>query len=234
MKTPKKSSVKAQAFCSKLKGSEVAKSTSWNECLDIINEAFPFCYDIYTKSKKEGDNTIITLYKGDGEKEDQLDQFSFPNDEVFIEKDGDWEWNTIDKFLVEWFIKNWKTLTKGKKPKKKKVATVDKAALMDEVLRLKEQIKTAKGSEKKKLIKEYNEKSVVLDGMLEKAAEQARREQEARKASAEELTALRKRKQALTQRIKEWGARGKDTTELSKELAQVAKELTSATTGVKA
>jgi uncharacterized coiled-coil DUF342 family protein len=104
---------------------------------------------------------------------------------------------------------------------------------MDEVLKLKEQIKAAKGTEKKKLVKEYNEKSQVLDNMLEQAAEQAKQAQEARKASAEELTKLRKRKQALIQRIKEWKAKGKDTTELSKELAQVVKTLTSATTGLK-
>jgi hypothetical protein len=233
MNTPKKSSVKAQEFCSKLKGSTIAKSSTWSDCLDVIEEVFPFCYDIYSKAKRDGDNTLIKLYKRAGEDCIQIEQFSLPNSEVFYEKIGDWDWPTIEKFLTEWFMKNWKALTKGKTPKKKKVTPVDKSRLMDEVLKLKEQIKAAKGTEKKKLVKEYNEKSQVLDNMLEQAAEQAKQAQEARKASAEELTKLRKRKQALNQRIKEWKAKGKDTTELSKELAQVVKTLTSATTGLK-
>ncbi len=237
MRTPKKASVKAQAFCSKLQGSEVAKSTSWGQCTDIIFENFPFCYDMHTNCKSMGDNTIIKLYKGDentATKEDLIETFSLPNSEVFYEKEGDWDWPTVYKLLVEYFMKNWKALTKGTKKKKaKKAEPVDTDALMKHVTELKAAIKGATGAEKKKLIEEYNEKSVLLDGILEKKAAEAKEAQEARKASADELTRLKRRKSALMQKIKEWEAKGKDTTEPRKELGEVVKTLAESTTGVK-
>lgn len=236
MKTQKKASVKAQAFCSRLQGKEVAKSTTWADCTDIIFEHFPYCYDMHTNCKSNGDNTIIKLYKGDNDeasKEDLIETFSLPNSEVFIEKEGDWDWPTVYKLLVEYFMKNWKALTKGTKKKKKKTELVDTNALMTRVTELKAAIKTATGTEKKKLIKEYNEKSVLLDGILEKKATEAKEAQEARKASADELLKLRRRKQALSQKIKEWTAKGKDITEPKKELTEVCNRLAEATTGVK-
>lgn len=237
MKTPKKASVKAQAFCSKLQGKEVAKSTSWADCTDIIFEHFPYCYDMHTNCKSNGDNTIIKLYKGDNDdasKEDLIETFSLPNSEVFIEKEGDWDWPTVYKLLVEYFMKNWKTLTKGTKKKKtKKAEPIDTDALMARVMELKTVIKSATGAEKKKLIKEYNEKSVLLDGILEQKAAESKAAQEARKASADELLKLKRRKQTLAQRIKEWTAKEKDTTELKKELVEVTNKLAEATTGTK-
>lgn len=236
MKTQKKASVKAQAFCSKLQGKEVAKSTSWADCTDIIFEYFPYCYDMHTSCKSNGDSTIIKLYKGDSNsasKEDLIETFSLPNSEVFIEKDGDWDWPTVYKLLVEYFMKNWKALTKGTKKKKKKTEPVNADALMTRVTELRAAIKSATGTEKKKLIKEYNEKSVLLEGILEKKAAETKVAQEARKASVDELLKLKRRKQALTQRIKEWTAKEKDTTELKKELTEVCNRLAEATTGIK-
>lgn len=235
MKTPKKASVKAQAFASKLTGEEVVKSTTWATITDIINEHFPYVYDMHTNCKAQGDNTIIKLYKGDetATKDDIIETFSLPNSEVFIEKEGDWDWPTVYKLLVEYFMKNWKKLTSGKKKKTKKQEPVNANELIKRVAELRELIKTAKGAEKKKLIKEFNEKSVILDEVLEAGAAKAKAEIEARKASEDELLKLRRRKQALSQRIKEWTVKGKDTTELQTELAQVATKLAEAKTGTK-
>lgn len=235
MKTPKKASVKAQAFASKLTGEEVAKSTTWATITDIINDHFPYVYDMCTNCRSRGDNTIIKLYKGDenATKDDIIETFSLPNSEVFIEKEGDWEWPTIHKLLVEYFMKNWRKLTSGKKTKAKKQAPVNTDELMKRVVELRGLITKAKGVEKKKLIKEFNEKSVLLENILEAGAAKAKVEKEARKASADELDQLRKRKQTLSRRIKEWVAKGKDTSELQKELAQVAVKLAEAKTGTK-
>lgn len=235
MKTPKKASVKAQAFASKLTGSEVAKSTTWATITDIINDHFPYVYDLHTNCKSQGDNTIIKLYKGDetASKDDIIETFSLPNSEVFIEKEGDWEWPTIHKFLVEYFMKNWKKLTSGKKAKAKKQAPVDVNALMKRVTELRELIAKAKGSEKKKLIKEYNEKSVILDKVLEENTAKAKAEKEERKASEIDLKKLRNRKMNLSQKIKKWDAEGKDTAELKNQLAHLTAQLTEAKTGVK-
>lgn len=235
MKTPKKASVKAQAFASKLVGSEVAKSTSWADITDIINNHFPYVYDMHTNCKSQGDNTIIKLYKGDenATKDDIIETFSLPNSEVFYEKEGDWDWPTVHKLLVEYFMKNWKKLTSGKKTKAKKQAPVDPNALMKRVTELRELIRSAKGSEKKKLVKEYNEKSVLLDGIIEKTAEKKKVEAESRKASADELERLRKLKMSLQHKIRNWSLKGKDTTEIQKELAKVSKELAAAKMGIK-
>ena len=235
MKTPKKASVKAQAFASKLVGSEVAKSTSWADITDIINNHFPYVYDMHTNCKSQGDNTIIKLYKGDenATKDDIIETFSLPNSEVFYEKEGDWDWPTVHKLLVEYFMKNWKKLNSGKKTKAKKQAPVDPNALMKRVTELRELIRSAKGSEKKKLVKEYNEKSVLLDGIIEKTAEKKKVEAESRKASADELERLRKLKMSLQHKIRNWSLKGKDTTEIQKELAKVSKELAAAKMGIK-
>ena len=193
-------------------------------------------YDLHTNCKANGDNTVIKLYKGDetATKDDIIEIFSLPNSEVFIEKEGDWEWPTIHKLLVEYFMKNWKKLTSGKKTKsKKKQEPINTNELMKRVAELQTLIKDSKGKEKKVLVAEFNEKSKLLDSILEAGAAKAKAEQEARKASAEDLDKLRKRKQALSQRIKEWTSKGKDTNELAKELAQVTKELTEAKTGTK-
>ena len=235
MKTPKKASVKAQAFASKLTGSEVAKSTSWADITDIINEHFQYVYDVHTHCASQGDNTVIKIYKGDenASKDDILETFSIPNSEVFIEKDGDWDWPTIHKLLVEYFMKNWKKLTSGKKTKAKKQAPVNTNDLMKRVAELRGLIKEAKGPEKKKLVKEFNEKSVLLDKLLEAGAAKAKEETEARKASEVDLKKLRNRKMNLSQKIKKLDAEGKDTTELAKELAQITRRLAEAKTGTK-
>ena len=235
MKTAKKASIKAQAFASKITGQEVAKSTSWADITDIINEYFPYVYDVHTNCESHGDNTIIKLYKGDenATKEDIIETFSLPNSEVFIEKEGDWDWPTVHKLLVEYFMKNWKKLTSGKKKKVKKQEPIDANELMKRVTELRGLIKDSKGSEKKKLVKEYNEKSVILDKILEDNAAKAKVEKEERKASEVDLKKLRNRKMNLNQKIKKWDAEGKDTTELKNQLAHLTAQLTEAKTGVK-
>ena len=141
--TQKKASVKAQAFCSKLQGKEVAKSTSWADCTDIIFEHFPYCYDMHTNCKSNGDNTIIKLYKGDNDsasKEDLIETFSLPNSEVFFEKEGDWDWDLIYKDVLEAIIKDklYKRPKIGKRAaaklaKEKESLTSELVAQLDEV-----------------------------------------------------------------------------------------------------
>lgn len=218
----KKSSVKAQAFCSKLTGTEVAKSTTWQECTDIIYEHFKYVYDVYTHCKSMGDNTVIKIYKEPGEKEDLLEQFSIPNSEVFYEKDGDWDWPYIYRLLTEYFMKNWKYLTKGTKKKKKAAEKISVKDLMTLVAELKNKIKTSTGKEKKALIKEYNIKSVQLEKMMEQNLESQKQEPD--KATPEELKKLRQRKSNLTSQIKRAEAAGKDTTTLKHKLEETVKQ----------
>lgn len=235
MRTPRKASVKAQTFASKISGKEVAKSTTWATISDMINEVFPYVYDIRSNAVSQGDNTVIKIYKGDesATKEDLIETISIPNSEIFIEKEADWDWPGVYKYIVEYFIKNWKKLTSGKKAKAKKQAPVDTKALMKRVTELKGLIAGAKGKEKKALIKEYNEKSVILDAALEKKEAEMNAEKEARKASANELEALRKKKTQLYHKIRNWELKGKDATDLKKELVKVTTRLAEAKTGVK-
>ena len=190
---------------------------------------------MHTNCESHGDNTIIKLYKGDenATKEDIIETFSLPNSEVFIEKEGDWDWPTVHKLLVEYFMKNWKKLTSGKKKKVKKQEPINVNELMKCVTELRGLIKDSKGPEKKKLVKEYNEKSVILDKILEDNAAKAKVEKEERKASEVDLKKLRNRKMNLNQKIKKWDAEGKDTTELKNQLAHLTAQLTEAKTGVK-
>lgn len=161
MKTQKKASTKAQAFCSKLEGLEVPKSTSWEACTDIIARHFDYTYEIYTHCKSQGDNTIITVYSGQGD--EQLEKISLPNSEVFFEKEGDWDWPCVYRNVTEYFMKNWKSLQKGTKKKKTKKAQEDPKELEARVTELRKLIRTATGKEKKALVKEYNTKSLQLE-----------------------------------------------------------------------
>lgn len=232
MATIKKASVKAIEYCQQLTTRTLGKSTTWEQCFDIIMDGFE-C-EVDTHCLKSGDNTMIKLYKKDDAT--PINVWSIPNSEVFDEKIGDWDWAYIYKLLVEYLVKNLKKLNKGKALKSKKQkepVKVDVTTLMTRVTELKGAIKNATGSEKKALIKEYNEKSQILQAELEKNAAAAAAKQEAAKASEEELRLLRNKKSALMQRIKEWNAKGKDTTELSAQLSEVTKQLTAARTGLK-
>lgn len=237
MRTPKKASTKAQAFCSKLRGSELPKSTSWAQCTDIINEYFPYVYDMRTNCKAGGDNTVIKIYKGDesATNDDLLETFSIPNSEIFFEKEGDWDWPTVYKIIVEYFMKNWKTLTKGKKVKKKPSPPqkVDINELMGRVEDLRIAIRSAKGPEKKKLIVEFNEKSVLLEKLSAENRAAVDAQREANKLSEDEIQELKRLKQSLMHKIYNWGKQEKDTTELREELLRVTNKLKSAKTGVK-
>ena len=169
MKVAKKASVKAQAFCSKLEGKDVPKSTTWEQCTDIIYKYFEYSYEMGSYCKEHGDNTVISIYKG-GETmpAELIETFSIPNSEIFYENGGDWDWPHVYKIAVECIMKNWRALQKGAKKKPKKRAPVDVAALTAEVDALRTAIKKATGAEKKKLIKEYNEKSKILMAESEK------------------------------------------------------------------
>lgn len=236
MRTTQKASVKAQAFASKIAGKEVAKSTTWATISDMINIYFPYVYDIRSNCKSQGDNTVIKIFKGDetATKDDLIETISIPNAEIFIEKEADWDWPGVYKLIVEYFMKNWKKLTSGKKAKKsKKEVAVNVNDLMNRVTELKDLIAGAKGKEKKNLIKEYNEKSVLLESVLEKNATKAATEAATRKASADEVEALRKKKTALYHKVRSWEKAGKDATDLKKELAEVTTQLRNVKTGRK-
>lgn len=232
MRTTQKASTKAQAFASKIAGKEVAKSTTWATISDMINIYFPYVYDIRSNCKSQGDNTVIKIFKGDetATKDDLIETISIPNAEIFIEKEADWDWPGVYKLIVEYFMKNWKKLTSGKKAKKsKKEVAVNVNDLMNRVTELKDLIAGAKGKEKKNLIKEYNEKSVLLESVLEKNATKAA----TRKASADEVEALRKKKSKLYHKVRSWEKAGKDATDLKKELAEVTTQLRNVKTGRK-
>ena len=236
MKTAQKASVKAQAFASKIAGKEVAKSTTWATISDMINIYFPYVYDIRSNCKSQGDNTVIKIFKGDetATKDDLIETISIPNAEIFIEKEADWDWPGVYKLIVEYFMKNWKKLTSGKKAKKsKKEVAVNVEELMNRVAELKGLIAGAKGKEKKNLIKEYNEKSVLLDSILEKNAAKASEEAASRKASEDELEMLRKRKSQLYHKVRNLEKAGKDATDFKKELAEVTMKLQKAKSGRK-
>lgn len=234
MATIKKASVKAIEFCQQLTTRPLGKSTTWEQCYEIVADEACLTMDVYTHCTKTGDNTVVTLYKVVQDTEDEeLNVWSIPNSEVFDGSVGDWDWFYIYKAVVEWYIKNAKKLNKGtkKKPSKKKV--VDVSTLMKEVSELKTAIKEATDSAKKKLIVEYNEKSIILQEHIERTEAAAKAQQEANKASAEDLKKLKNKKANTMQRIKKFEAVGKDTTELKKELKQIVHELEVAKTGIK-
>ena len=167
MATIKKASTKAISYCQGLTSETLGKSTTWEQLSDIIMDGFEISVD--TKTPKDGDCTIIRLYKvGVAAGDEVIETWCLPNSEVFLEKDGDWDWALLYKTVVEYLVKNLKKINGGKKPKaKKKPKTpVDTKTLAKEVSAIKTRIKKSTGSEKKKLIKEYNEKSLMLQTEL--------------------------------------------------------------------
>lgn len=226
MKTQKKASSKAQAFCAKISGTDVPKSTTWETCTDIIAQQFEYTYEIYTHCKKFGDNTIISIYKGTDEHPTELlEKISLPNSEVFFENEGDWDWPCIYKNVTEYFMKNWRALSKGTKKKKTKKVQVDPKELEARVAELRKLIRSATGKEKKALIQEYNVKSVQLEE-IRTAAEEQQVAQDAQKQTKDlALAELKKKKTRLYHKIKSWQSKGKDTAEMERELAEINKQL---------
>lgn len=198
-KVGKKATTKAIAYCSKISGQELPKSTSWATISEIILEGY--VYDIHTKCKSQGDITIMKLYKE--EPEELIETFTIPNELVFIEKEGDWEWNYIWKTLAEFLMK----YKPNRKAKKKKPVQVDQTQLATEINELREAIKTAKGFDKKKLIKVFNEKSKLVV------------KEEPKELTPEiNLDEIKRKKSALYMKIRAWNRKGKDTTELETEM----------------
>lgn len=167
MATIKKASTKAIAYCQGLTTETLGKSTTWEQLSDIIMTGFEISVD--TKTPRDGDCTIIRLYKVGVETGDEIiETWCLPNSEIFFEKEGDWDWALVYKTVVEYLVKNLKKINGGKKPraKKKLKSQVDTKSLAKEVSELKARIKKSTGSDKKKLIKEYNEKSLILQTEL--------------------------------------------------------------------
>lgn len=61
MATIKKASTKAISYCQGLTSETLGKSTTWEQLSDIIMDGFEISVD--TKTPKDGDCTIIRLYK---------------------------------------------------------------------------------------------------------------------------------------------------------------------------
>lgn len=236
MATNKKATLRAIKFCQGLTDKKLNQKSTWQQLYDIIMEGFE--WSIYTHCKSEGDNTIIQLYKQlNGNVENQLVQtWTLPNSVVYIEDEGDWDWNYLYKLLVEYLVKNLKKINSGKKiraRKKIKEETINVESLMKEVLQIKNNIKEATGVQKKKLIAEYNEKSNLLQNCIEKREKEEKEKQNSLKLSPEELKILRNKKSNLMQKIRNWTDKGKDVTELQIQLKQLTNQLITAKTGLK-
>ena len=204
----KKASVKAIEYCSKLTGEKLKLNSSWSDLSWVFLEGY--IYDVKTGLE----TTTISLFKEPGEKEDLLESWNIPNEEVYDKKQCDWDWNYIYRLLFEW-------ISKQRKPKAKKIKKVSFEELSNDVEKLRGKIKESKGTEKRKLIQDYNEKSKELEKMQSKkdaddqAKEQAMRDREA----------LKKKASNLYQRIRGWQKKGKDASELIRERENILKQL---------
>lgn len=204
----KKASVKAIEYCSKLTGGKLKLNSSWSDLSWLFLEGY--IYDVKTGLE----TTTISLYKEPGEKENILESWNIPNDEVYDKKHCDWDWSYIYKLLFEW-------ISKKRKPKAKKVKKQSYDELVKVVSELRIKIKEASGKEKKNLIKEYNEKSKELE-TLQKAKDKI---EEDKIQSEENVKELKKKAANLYQRIRDWQKKGKDATELIKEREEILKQL---------
>lgn len=166
MKVGKKASVKAIEYCTKLSGRKLGASTSWEQCFEIAMEGF--LLGVHTLCERDGDETVLTLYKEPGEKEDVIETFRLPNDDCFDWKLMEHQWNFIWKYVTEWLIKNHKKLAKTTKKKRtKKVTPAEIKARLEEaksqIKELKAAIKTAKGKDKKRAIEDYNRLARMIE-----------------------------------------------------------------------
>lgn len=218
MATIKRASVKAIEYGSKLAGKELSKTTTWEQVADIILEGFE--WDLLTHTKTQGDNTIVRLYRvseGDG-RDNLIKTWSIPNSEVFYEKDGDWDWAFLYKMLSEFLIKNRKNILTGKPIKEdiKNVSiTPEQSIKPSDIQELKAAIKKATGKEKKKLIQEYNRKSLAIQKPGTSSLNQP----------VMDIQKLREIKNSLYHKVRHMKSKGKDTTELEKQLAEVYQQI---------
>lgn len=146
----KRASVKAIEYCTKLSGKKFKANAGWSELSWIFLEGYE--YDVRTGLEA----TKISLYKMPGEKEDLLETFIVPNEEVYNKKMCDWDWNYIYRMLFEW-------ISKKRKPRAKKTKKSSPESLEKEVNNLKKLIKESSGTQKRQYIKEYNDKYKKLE-----------------------------------------------------------------------
>lgn len=210
MSVPKKANVDAQNFCGKLQKTTLPKSTTWEECQDIIYQHYPHVVDVRANCISNGDETIIKIFKEPGEKDDLLETITIPNKDIFDRKLGEWDYPMIYKLVVEYFRSNWRTLTKGMKKKKTKPQPEQ---LKAEVEELRIAIKSSKSKDKDILIQEYNKKSAMLNNIT------------AMDSSDNKLEDLRKKRFSIRCKISEWKRKGKDVTSLQKELSNVLEQI---------
>lgn len=174
---------------------------------------------MYTQCAATGGACIISIYT-DAETEELVTKISVPSEMVFDESRGDWDWSHIYKLIIEYFMKNL-----NKKPKKtKKVKKVERTPeeIQAECDRLRLAIKEADAKTKRKLIEEYNAVSLELQDAYAKVAKDAKEET---KLSQVEILQLRRRKQHLTNYIRNHGPKGEDLTEVQRELKEVSLKL---------
>lgn len=210
MSVPKKANVDAQNFCGKLQKTTLPKSTTWEECQDIIYQHYPHVVDVRANCISNGDTTIIKIFKEPGDKEDLLETITVPNKDIFDRHQGEWDYPMIYKLVVEYFRSNWRTLTKGMKKKKTKPQPEQ---LKAEVEELRIAIKSSKSKDKDILIQEYNKKSAMLNNIT------------AMDSSDSKLEDLRKKRFSIRCKISEWKRKGKDVTSLQKELSNVLEQI---------
>ena len=189
----KRASIKAIEFAEKKSGHLLAKNANWETVFDVVMEGYT--YSVY--SKVEGD-TIIKLFEEATDK--QLEQFTIPNSEVFI--DNEWDWSYIFKTIVEWMMR------KRKGAKKVKMTQQQITARITELRKI---INESKGAEKCKAIKEYNNlsKQVIVEPTAEPVIPTVT------------LEDLRKQRMKLYMKISYSKKLHKPTAELEKQLEEL-------------
>lgn len=192
----KRASVKAIAYAEKKAGRTLAKNSNWESIFDILMEGYT--YSVY--SKHTGD-TVVKLYEGDAK--DALEVFTIPNSEVFF--DNDWDWSYIFKTIIEWMMRKRKGTKKVKLSQKQ---------IKSRIVELRDIIKDAKGADKRKAIKEYNELS-----------KQIVEEKHQAPVIKVDIKDLRKKRDNLSVRIWDWKKKNKDVSELEKQLQEIKEQI---------
>ena len=204
----KKASVKAIEYCSKLAGKQFKLNSSWSDLSWTFLEGY--IYDVKTGLE----TTKISLYKEPGEKEDLLESWNIPNEEVYDKKQCDWDWNYIYRLLFEW-------ISKRRKPKAKKGKKQSYDELVKIVSEIRVKIKDATGKDKRKLIQEYNERSKELE-KLQAAKDKV---EEAKEQEISDKEALKKRAKQLYMKIRNEKLKGRDVSAYVKEREEILSRL---------
>ena len=99
----------------------LTKNTSYDEAWESIAEYgnLTCTMGLSCKTGNTTFNLIKIVTKKGEEIEEVLNQFTWPNNIIYIEKDGDWDWTTIFKDVLEWIVAN-KVVKKPRKTRKDK------------------------------------------------------------------------------------------------------------------